>query len=70
MSKPTHPCVLSGDVPGGGKLYAAVDPSARYVTPMPCAMRFAATLAPFPSVEAATAALAGAGAVLTQGGGR
>lgn len=70
MTKPTKACVVSGDVPGAGKLYAAVDPSARYVTPLPCAIRFAALLAPFPSIDAATAALEAAGAVLAEGGGR
>lgn len=70
MTKATKTCVVSGDVPGAGKLYAAVDPSARYVTPLPCAMRFAALLAPFPSVEAAQAALAAAGAMLAEGGSR
>lgn len=70
MNRAEQCCVVFGDVPGAGTLYAAVDPNARYVTPIPCALRFAALLAPFPSVEAATAALADAGAELADGGGR
>lgn len=68
MTKTTQPCVLSGDLPGAGRLYAAVDPSARYVTPLPCTLRFAAQLAPYPSVEAAVAALEAAGASVADGG--
>lgn len=70
MIKPPVPRIVSGDLPDGAKLYAAVDPSARYCQPLPCAMRFAALLAPFPSVEAASAALGAAGAVSINGGGR
>lgn len=56
--------LLEGDVPGGVKLFAAIDPAARFVAPEVCQTRFAATLHPFTSEAEARAALKRAGAVL------
>jgi hypothetical protein len=53
--------VFSGNV-DRRPLFAAVDPSARYVTPQVCERKFAAFLCPFNSREAAVAALEAAGA--------
>lgn len=61
---------ISGALPDGSTLYAAVDPTARYCKPLPCKIKLAALLAPFTSLRAARAALEAAGAVLPQGGGR
>ncbi len=60
--------IFSGEHPTLGTLYAAVDPSARYVTGRVSELRFAAMLTPFKAVADAEAALAEAGAVLAQGG--
>jgi hypothetical protein len=45
-----------------GTLYAAVDPTARFVTPAVKEMRFASLLSPFADEAAARAALEAAGA--------
>jgi hypothetical protein len=56
-----RPNLLAADC-RDGKLFAAVDASARYVTPKVQEMRFAASLSPFPDRAAAEAALTTAGA--------
>lgn len=54
--------ILEGEHPALGKLFAAVDPHARYVQPKVSELRFAAMLMPFKSEAEATAALEAAGA--------
>ena len=56
--------ILTGDHDERGRLFAAVAPEARHVAPQVCEGRFAATLAPFPTREAAERALLDAGAVI------
>jgi hypothetical protein len=55
--------MLQGEMPGGEKRFACVDPSARYTSPQVCQFRFSASLAPYASEEVARAALEAAGAV-------
>jgi hypothetical protein len=62
--------VLLGEHPVRGKLYAGIDPSARYVTPEVKELRFAALLSPFGDVTTARAALEAAGAFDIEGGSR
>lgn len=52
--------IIEADGPEG-KLFACVDPSARYSSPQVCRFRFSATLAPFRNVESAVAAIEKAG---------
>lgn len=56
--------MLQGELPSGEILFACVDPSSRYTPPQVCQFRFTAALAPYPSDEAARAALEAAGASL------
>jgi hypothetical protein len=58
----TRPLILKGDLDDGGVLLAAVDPSARYVTPKLQERQFAATLTPYPDRASAVLALEIAGA--------
>lgn len=58
---------LSGHLPDGTSLFAAVDPEARLTGSRVEVTRFGAYLAPFQSVEAAQAALGAAGATLDNG---
>lgn len=51
-----------------GLMYAGVDPSVRFTEPGVQASRLGATLAPFPTEEAAKAALKAAGATVGVGG--
>jgi hypothetical protein len=50
-----------------GRLFAGVDPEARYTSPRVCTFKFSATLCPYPSEEDARAALAAAGATVIGG---
>jgi hypothetical protein len=61
MTSP-RPTMIEADHPQLGRLFAAVDPSVRFVTGRVEGSRFAALLAPFQTAEAARAALAEAGA--------
>jgi hypothetical protein len=54
--------LLRGDGCPEGPRFACVDPAARYTAPQVCQFKFSATLAPYPSEEAARAALVAAGA--------
>lgn len=60
--------VLEAPHPEKGRVYAAVDPAARYVSPRVCEFRFSALLSPYTSEEEARAALAEAGADMSKGG--
>lgn len=53
---------LSGWHPDQGRIYAAIDESARFTSPEVRPSRLGSLLAPYPSVEAAEAALREAGA--------
>ena len=59
--------IISGEHDTLGRLFAAVDPAARYVQPKVSELRFAALLTPFKSVAEAEAALVEAGASLPGG---
>lgn len=50
-----------------GRLFACVDPSARYCAGMVCRARFAANLAPYTDESAALAAIEAAGGKLEGG---
>jgi hypothetical protein len=58
----TRATILAGDLDDGGKLFACVDPACHHVTPKLQAMRFAATLSPYPDRASAVLALEIAGA--------
>ena len=60
--------ILEADHPERGRLFAAVDGSARYVSPALAALRFAALLTPYPDAATALAALKEAGASPIDGG--
>lgn len=60
--------IISGEHPSLGKLYAAVDPSARYISPKVQELRFAALLTPFKTEADAVSALIEAGALVPGGG--
>lgn len=49
--------VITAEHPERGTLYAAIDPAARHVTPCVAERRFPAFCSPFPSEDAARAAL-------------
>lgn len=53
--------VIIGDHPIKGRMFAVVDPSARYVTPSVASTRMGAWLAPFSNTAAALTALSEAG---------
>jgi hypothetical protein len=57
-----RPLLLAGRHPERGLLYAAADATARYTEPQVRPTRLGAMLAPFPTEEAARAALDAAGA--------
>jgi hypothetical protein len=59
--------IISGKHNALGTLFAAVDPSARYVQPKVAELRFAALLTPFNTVAEAEAALSEAGASVSGG---
>lgn len=54
--------VIEGELPEGGRLFAAFDETARFVTPAVAHSRFGALLSPFASEAAAREGLAAAGA--------
>ena len=56
--------ILTGDHDERGRLFAAIVPEARHVEPEVRESRFGASLAPFPTREAAERALLDAGAVI------
>ena len=60
-------CFISAEHPKRGTLFAAFDPSARFVEGRVCERKFAAFLAPFPDEASARMALKSAGARLTAG---
>lgn len=60
--------VIEGKRPDGSKLFASIDPAARYVTSRVAEIRFAALLTPFPALAEAQAALLDAGAEPLDGG--
>lgn len=57
--------ILEAIGPDGAKLFACVDPAARYVTPAVASSRFSASLNPFPDEATAQVALRAAGAETT-----
>lgn len=58
--------VLTAEHPDGGTLYAAFDPSARFIVPGVRDSRFGARLAPYPDEASARAALKREGAGLRE----
>jgi hypothetical protein len=56
--------VIIAEHPGRGRLYAAIDPTVRFITPGVRESRFAARLAPFMDEASARIALKAAGAKL------
>ena len=60
--------IIIGDHPSKGRMFAVVDPTARYVTPAVSSTRMGAWLAPYANTDAALTALAEAGCAVAEGG--
>lgn len=66
MANPRN--IIVGEHPTKGRMFAVVDPTARYVTAAVSATRMGAFLAPFSNSDAALTALAEAGCIVEEGG--
>lgn len=66
MAAPERVCFIEATHPELGRIFAAVDGSARFTTAELRPSRFAASLAPFPDEAAALFALARIGATVAE----